>query len=161
MGAIPWIIMSEIFPVHVRGLAGSVATLVNWSCSFAVTQTFQWLLLWSSPGGPPTMPLRRSPCCRPEDNPYSLGLSYLMPLFAMCPFSCPVFNVLFPGLPVPSCVYSNSKDIFAQVLPKFHIAGAFLLYALECAFSLLFIAYFVPETRGRTLEEIEASFKTL
>ncbi|GAQ91216.1 sugar transporter [Klebsormidium nitens] len=88
MGAVPWIIMSEIFPVHVRGLAGSCATLVNWTASFTVTQTFQYLLLWSAP-------------------------------------------------------------------------GAFLLYAVECVVTVFFVSYFVPETRGRTLEEIEASFKTL
>lgn len=40
LGAIPWLMMSEIFPVRVRGLASSFATMLNWSCSFLVTETF-------------------------------------------------------------------------------------------------------------------------
>merc|ERR1711934_1086977 len=40
LGAIPWLMMSEIFPVSVRGKASSLATLLNWTCSFIVTETF-------------------------------------------------------------------------------------------------------------------------
>lgn len=32
--------MSEIFPGKVRGLAASVTTLLNWTLSFTVTETF-------------------------------------------------------------------------------------------------------------------------
>jgi len=40
MGALPWLLMSEIFPSKVRGTAGSVATAVNWTCSFLMTELF-------------------------------------------------------------------------------------------------------------------------
>ncbi|KAH9287805.1 hypothetical protein KI387_031922, partial [Taxus chinensis] len=50
IGAIPWIIMSEILPVNVKGLAGSVATLANWSSSWLVTMTLNLLLQWSPAG---------------------------------------------------------------------------------------------------------------
>ncbi|XP_024534160.1 sugar transporter ERD6-like 4 [Selaginella moellendorffii] len=86
LGAIPWVIMSEIFPSRVKGLAGSLATLVNWSCAWAVTLTFNFLLNWTS-------------------------------------------------------------------------YGCFWLYASICLATVIFVALFVPETRGRTLEQIEASFK--
>lgn len=86
IGAIPWLIMAEIFPAHVRGVAGSTATLVNWFCSFLVTECFAYLLQWSHP-------------------------------------------------------------------------GAFWLYSLICALGVVFIATLVPETKGRSLEEIEAAFK--
>jgi SP family arabinose:H+ symporter-like MFS transporter len=33
--------------------------------------------------------------------------------------------------------------------------GAFLLYAMVCVAACLFIWYTIPETKGRTLEEIE------
>ncbi|XP_021600270.1 sugar transporter ERD6-like 6 isoform X2 [Manihot esculenta] len=50
MGPIPWIIMSEILPINIKGLAGSVATLSNWLLSFVVTMTANLLLNWSSGG---------------------------------------------------------------------------------------------------------------
>jgi SP family sugar porter-like MFS transporter len=50
MGAIPWIIMSEIFPAYVKGVAGSVATLVNWFSAYIVTMIFNYMLLWSAAG---------------------------------------------------------------------------------------------------------------
>ncbi|CAM6028039.1 unnamed protein product, partial [Sphagnum balticum] len=86
MGAIPWIIMSEIFPAYVKGVAGSVATLVNWFSAYIVTMTFNYMLLWSA-------------------------------------------------------------------------AGSFWIFAGECLLTIVFVALYVPETRGRTLEQIEASFK--
>ncbi|XP_057814297.2 sugar transporter ERD6-like 4 isoform X2 [Cryptomeria japonica] len=86
MGAIPWIIMSEIFPINVKGVAGSVATLANLSLSWAVTMTINLLLEWSK-------------------------------------------------------------------------TGTFMLYALFSGLTLTFVVLFVPETKGRTLEEIEASHR--
>ncbi|KAK6131208.1 hypothetical protein DH2020_035048 [Rehmannia glutinosa] len=50
MGPIPWLIMSEILPPKIKGLAGSVATLANWFASFIVTMTAPLLLAWSSGG---------------------------------------------------------------------------------------------------------------
>ena len=39
LGAIPWLIIGEIFPPESRGLGCSIATAVNWSMSFVVTKT--------------------------------------------------------------------------------------------------------------------------
>ncbi|XP_078428539.1 sugar transporter ERD6-like 6 [Wolffia australiana] len=86
LGAIPWIIMSEILPVNIKGLAGSVATLANWLTSWVVTMTANLLLSWSS-------------------------------------------------------------------------GGTFTLYTIVSAFTVLFVVKFVPETKGRTLEEIQWSFR--
>ena len=44
LGAVPWLMMSEIFPVRIRGLASSFATLFNWTCSFIVTETFNSMI---------------------------------------------------------------------------------------------------------------------
>ncbi|KAK1549440.1 hypothetical protein Q3G72_002161 [Acer saccharum] len=86
MGAIPWVIMSEILPINIKGLAGSIATLGNWFCCWLITMTINLLLTWSS-------------------------------------------------------------------------GGTFTIYMLVSAFTLVFVTIWVPETKGRTLEEIQLSFR--
>ncbi|GAB4849148.1 hypothetical protein Ancab_003956 [Ancistrocladus abbreviatus] len=86
VGPIPWIIMSEILPVNIKGLAGSIATLANFLTSWGVTVTANLLLDWSR-------------------------------------------------------------------------GGTFAIYTSFCALMLLFVALWLPETKGRTLEEIQSSFR--
>ncbi|TYJ28585.1 hypothetical protein E1A91_A06G010000v1 [Gossypium mustelinum] len=86
MGAIPWIIMSEILPINIKGLAGSIATLSNWFFAWVVTMTANLLLDWSS-------------------------------------------------------------------------GGTFTIYMMVSAFTIVFVTLWVPETKGRTLEEIQWSFR--
>ncbi|XP_030545496.2 sugar transporter ERD6-like 10 isoform X2 [Rhodamnia argentea] len=50
MQGLPWILMSEIFPVNVRGRAGSLVTFTHWSCSWIVSYTFNFMFEWSAPG---------------------------------------------------------------------------------------------------------------
>eukprot|EP01018_Ginkgo_biloba_P008198 Gb_25440 [translate_table: standard] len=107
MGAIPWIIMSEILPVNVKGVAGSIATLANWSSSWAVTMTINLLLEWSSAG---------------SDLQLDIG-------------------------------FQSKKDT------SYLFAGTFWIYAAVAIFTLIFVALWVPETKGRALEEIQSSFR--
>ncbi|XP_043711457.1 sugar transporter ERD6-like 6 [Telopea speciosissima] len=83
---IPWIIMSEIMPVDIKSLAGSVATLCNWLGAWIITMTANLLLDWST-------------------------------------------------------------------------AGTFALYTVMSALTVVFVTLWVPETKGRTLEEIQWSFR--
>ncbi|KAJ3683867.1 hypothetical protein LUZ60_014094 [Juncus effusus] len=87
MGAVPWVIMSEIFSIDVKAIAGSLLTLVNWLFSFAVSLSFASLMDWSS-------------------------------------------------------------------------AGVFFMFSTASAITILFVITSVPETKGRTLEEIQESFIT-
>ncbi|XP_065861211.1 sugar transporter ERD6-like 7 isoform X1 [Euphorbia lathyris] len=84
MGAVPWVVMSEIFPINIKGVAGSLATLVNWFGAWVISYTYNFLISWSS-------------------------------------------------------------------------YGTFILYAAINALAIVFIALVVPETKGRTLEQIQAA----
>nr|CAD1829170.1 unnamed protein product [Ananas comosus var. bracteatus] len=43
MGAVPWVIMSEIFSINIKAIGGSLVTLVNWFGSFAISYAFNFL----------------------------------------------------------------------------------------------------------------------
>ncbi|KAF8016003.1 hypothetical protein BT93_H1528 [Corymbia citriodora subsp. variegata] len=83
MGAVPWVIMSEIFPIDIKGAAGSLVVLVNWLGAWAVSYTFNFLMNWSN-------------------------------------------------------------------------SGTFFIYSGFSVLTILFVAKLVPETKGKTLEEIQA-----
>lgn len=86
-GPIPWLLMSEIFPQHVKGVATGVCVLTNWLMAFLVTKEFSSLM---------------------------------------------------------------------EVLRPY---GAFWLASAFCTLSVLFTLICVPETKGKTLEQIIAHFE--
>ncbi|XP_060056191.1 solute carrier family 2, facilitated glucose transporter member 8 isoform X2 [Erinaceus europaeus] len=47
-GPIPWLLMSEIFPQHVKGVATGVCVLTNWLMAFLVTKEFSSLMYLSA-----------------------------------------------------------------------------------------------------------------
>ncbi|KAK7831484.1 sugar transporter erd6-like 5 [Quercus suber] len=111
MAGIPWVIVSEVFPIHVKGSAGSLVSLVNWSCSWIITYSFNFMMEWSSEGN--------------------------FPRHCLCP-------VLFFLLTLK------------RMLGLYNF-GTFFIYMGICGSAVLFIAKLVPETKGRVLEEIQAS----
>lgn len=46
-----------------------------------------------------------------------------------------------------------------NIMLEWSSSGTFLIYSLLCFFTFLSVALWLPETKGRTLEEIEASFR--
>ena len=85
-GPVPWLVMSEIFPLRARGPASSFATLTNWTMAFIVTMTFKSMV----------------------------------------------------------AVFTNQ--------------GVYWFYAGFCLAGFIFVYFLMPETKGKTLEEIEAMF---
>ena len=49
---------------------------------------------------------------------------------------------------------------FPVLSDRFHPSTAFWLYAVMCALAFAFMAFRLPETKGRTLEEIERGWRT-
>jgi SP family arabinose:H+ symporter-like MFS transporter len=43
-GAVCWVIISEIFPNRIRGLAAAIATAAIWAACFVLSQLFPWML---------------------------------------------------------------------------------------------------------------------
>ena len=87
LAPVTWVLISEIFPNRIRGLAVSIAVASLWTACFVLTFTFPMLQSW-------------------------LGA-----------------------------------------------AGTFWLYGVICLAGFLFVLLLVPETKGKTLEEIEAYFE--
>lgn len=48
------------------------------------------------------------------------------------------------------------QDAFDRLVPGKGMAALFGVYAALCALSLVFVARCVPETKGKSLEQIEA-----
>ncbi|XP_074316535.1 sugar transporter ERD6-like 16 [Silene latifolia] len=86
-GGVPWVIMSEIFPINVKGAAGSLVVLVNWSGAWLISYTYNFMMSWST-------------------------------------------------------------------------FGTYYIYAAFCILTVVFVARVVPETKGKTLEEIQASINS-
>lgn len=48
-GPIPWLLMSEIFPLHVKGVATGICVLTNWFMAFLVTKEFSSIMVSAGP----------------------------------------------------------------------------------------------------------------
>ncbi|KAG7577993.1 MFS transporter superfamily [Arabidopsis thaliana x Arabidopsis arenosa] len=84
IGGIPWVMISEMTPMNIKGSAGTLCNLTSWSSNWFVSYTFNFLFQWSS-------------------------------------------------------------------------SGVFFIYTIISGVGILFVIKMVPETRGRSLEEIQAA----
>ena len=53
-------VLFQIFPINIKGSAGSLVTLSHWFCSWITTYTFNFVFEWSS-AGDLSLPLHVSP----------------------------------------------------------------------------------------------------
>ncbi|NP_997963.1 solute carrier family 2, facilitated glucose transporter member 8 [Danio rerio] len=80
-----------------------------------------------------------------------------------------VMSEIFPtrvrGLGSALCVLTNwtcafiVTKTFQNLMDALSSAGTFWMFSALCASNVVFTAFFVPETKGKTLEEIQAGFK--
>ncbi len=87
LGPVPWLAMSELLPMRVRGLLASMVTMWNWLLAFIITESF----------------------------------------------------------------HSYANAVTAEF--------AWWSFSVMMIFSILFVFFFLPETKGHTLEEIEDNFE--
>ncbi len=87
MGPIPWLLMGELLPAHVKSIASGLSSSFNWMCAFLITFFFSYLI-------------------------------------------------------------SGLRD-----------SGTYLLFAIISFVSSVFVIFLLPETRGKSLQEIENLFK--
>ncbi|KAL1192952.1 Sugar transporter ERD6-like 2 [Cardamine amara subsp. amara] len=50
LGGLPWVIMSEVFPVNVKITAGSLVTVSSWFFSWIIIYTFNFMMQWNASG---------------------------------------------------------------------------------------------------------------
>ncbi|KFM08085.1 Solute carrier family 2, facilitated glucose transporter member 8, partial [Aptenodytes forsteri] len=86
-GPVPWLVISEIFPLKARGISSGVCVLTNWVMAFLVTKEF---------------------------------------------------------------------NDFIGILTSY---GTFWLFSAFCCLNVTFTAFYIPETKGQTLEQIEAYYR--
>lgn len=105
----------QIFPINVKGSAGSLISLANSSSSWMITYTFNFMMEWSSSGRTNTT------------------------LIFFFPF-CFIYLILL------LLIISWNANL-----------GTFFFFSAIGGLTVPFIAKLVPETKGRTLEEIQES----
>ncbi|XP_010463995.1 PREDICTED: sugar transporter ERD6-like 11 [Camelina sativa] len=50
IGGLPWVIMSEIFPINIKVSAGTIVALTSWTSGWFVSYAFNFMFEWSAPG---------------------------------------------------------------------------------------------------------------
>lgn len=97
MGPLGWLIITEVFPVKVRGVGSSIGSVANWTCDALIVWTF----------------------------------------FKMITKITDLFN-------------GNES---------YGTAGAFCVFAIVALIGIVWGYFFLPETKGKKLDEIEAHWK--
>jgi sugar porter (SP) family MFS transporter len=134
-------------PLLLIGIAGMIVTLGMLALSFQIqSSSLAWLAVICLMGYVASFAI-------------SLGPIFWLLIAEIYPLK---IRGLAEGTAATTCWASNLivSLTFLTLLEKLGAASTFALYALFSIASWLFSYYFVPETKGRTLEQIEAFWRT-
>ncbi|KAK2120336.1 Solute carrier 2 (Facilitated glucose transporter) member 8 [Saguinus oedipus] len=119
-------------------------------------------LTQGSPGNSSHVALSVPVSTEPVDA--NVGLAWLT-VGSMCLFIAEIFPLHIKGVATGVCVLTNwlmaflvTKE-FSSLMEVLRPYGAFWLASAFCIFSVLFTLFCVPETKGKTLEQITAHFE--
>jgi hypothetical protein len=178
LGGIPWLMMSELFPTRLRAKAVSVTTTVLWIFIFAGAYLFPMITGYSQRS---LLTSRRVVVSGPsisfvDRNPDTIVDSERR--FAEAGFrpqdQVTVLNAKVPGnrgnfvvaevrndrLVLDGKTQLTDEPSGANVVVQIgSVAGAFWLFTGICILSFAFGVFMMPETKGRTLEDIGASWR--
>ncbi|KAK6256751.1 hypothetical protein QUC31_000210 [Theobroma cacao] len=99
--------------------------------------------------------------CNGNDN-HDLPFKVASPDFAHVPLQILPINIKGLGGSIATLsnwFFSWVVTMTANLLLDWSSGGTFTIYMIVSAFTILFVALWVPETKGRTLEEIQWSFR--
>ncbi|XP_045384443.1 solute carrier family 2, facilitated glucose transporter member 10 isoform X3 [Lemur catta] len=135
-GPVTWLVLSEIYPVEVRGRAFAFCNSFNWATNLFISLSFLHLIdgiIHPSQVQPGSQKTRTSP---PASQPV---------LFLLDTRSSWSGRLLGGGV--------------AMAGGAIGLSWTFLLYGLTAVLGLGFIYLFVPETKGQSLAEIDQQFQ--
>lgn len=92
---------------------------------------------------------------------YSVGLGIVPTLMLSELFSASIKGKAMCVVNIVFCLYvSAGTKIFQLLTANFGLCSPFLFFSVSCVFSTILSYYIVPETSGKTLEEIQENMTT-
>ncbi|HHP7242437.1 MAG TPA: sugar porter family MFS transporter [Cyclobacteriaceae bacterium] len=150
LGPLGWLMISEVFPLKVRGLGMSIGSLSNWLFNALVAFTFL-KIAWAFTG--PGMEIIKEKV----DADLTTDQTQILEQYDI-----PLGSELSAVVDVVSRDDIPEKDmeaIQAAYDVKPNPAGSFFLYAGIAVLGILWGLKYIPETKGVSLEEIEEHWR--
>jgi SP family facilitated glucose transporter-like MFS transporter 8 len=126
----------QIFSINMKAIGGSLVTLVSWLGSFAISYSFSFLMDWSSAGNS-------------TNKHYSSSLPVIIENHMYLQKGRNGNHQIVCSLVTYICSQCCCVP-----------TGTFFMFSAASLATILFVARLVPETKGRTLEEIQDSLNS-
>jgi MFS family permease len=150
LGPLGWLMISEVFPLKVRGLGMSIGSLSNWLFNALVSFTFL-KLAWAFTGSGMEIVKMREEF---ESSPQTMEV---LQEYNITPGTTEIKEVIkVIGQEIPEEDMREIEKVY-EINPN--PAGSFFVYAVVAIFGILWGLKYIPETKGVSLEEIEEHWR--